>query len=159
MQNRQNDYGRDLDLLQESSCLCAWRMLSPVGPEFTIFSLFFIYWEMWPLYYSKANHSLPTLPHMFVIPFLLINIPHSQQLIIVSFQGNDWHTCRKMSSRAMKHKTSSTNHKCIYWTKESLPKDGILYKSMHTIFRKMWNCTNWEQINSFKGWEVGAGLT
>ena len=84
------------------------------------FSLFFIYWEMRPLYYSKANHSLPNSPHMFVIPFSFnkyITFP----TVYNHFLSGKWlfHFARKRALKLWKHKTASTNHKCILFDKRS----------------------------------------
>ena len=116
-----NDYGRDLDLLQGHSCLCAWRMLSPQNSQFF---LCFSYIEKCDLYTTTKQIIASLLHHICLwFHFLLINIPHSQQLIIVSFRGNDYFTLQEneLSSYGnTKHHQQIIN--AFYWTKEVPPQ-------------------------------------
>ena len=150
-----------MDLLQGHSCLCAWRILSHVGPEFTVFSLFFIYWETWPLYYSKANHSLPTSPHMCVIPFSFnkyITLPTAYN----HFLSEKWlfYFAGKWALKLWKHKTSSTNHKCILLDKRSpSPKMAYCINPCIQYSRKCETIQIENKSIVLKVQEVGAGLT
>lgn len=94
------------------------------------FVLFFVYWKMWLLYYNEPNHSLPTSPLMYMIPFSF-NKYTTFPTAYNHFRTGSWQENVLSSYGYAKHHQQIIN--AFYWTKEGPPQ------RLHTVWIHAYN--------------------